>query len=130
MKMKSEVIMNESENLDLDLDLELEELELEDDIDLELESGSEFNPTLDLVNALQRGDFNAADQLFRDTLDAKVQDTLDAEKVAVADQIFNGEDPYAEIDDEEGVEEDDDLDVFSEIEDIEDIPEEEFVEIE
>lgn len=103
MKMKSEVIMNESENLDLDLDLDLE---LEDDIDLELESESEFNPTLDLVNALQRGDFNAADQLFRDTLDAKVQDTLDAEKVAVADQIFNGEDPYAEIDDEEGVEED------------------------
>ena len=130
MKMKSEVIMNESENLDLDLDLELEELELEDDIDLELESESEFNPTLDLVNALQRGDFNAADQLFRDALDAKVQDTLDAEKVAVADQIFNGEDPYAEIDDEEGVEEDDALDVFSEVEDIEDIPEEEFVEIE
>ena len=129
MKMKSEVIMNESENLDLDLDLDLD-LELEDDFDLELESESEFNPTLDLVNALQRGDFNAADQLFRDTLDAKVQDTLDAEKVAVADQIFNGEDPYAEIDDEEGVEEDDDLDVFSEIEDIEDIPEEEFVEIE
>lgn len=124
MKMKSEVIMSEAENLDLDL-----ELELEDDTELELESETEFNPTLDLVNALQRGDFNAADQLFRDTLDAKVQDTLDAEKVAVADQIFNGEDPYAEIDDEEGVEEDD-LDVFSEVEDIEDIPEEEFVEIE
>lgn len=130
MKMKSEVIMSEAENVDLDLELELEELELEDDTELELESEAEFNPTLDLVNALQRGDFNAADQLFRDTLDAKVQDTLDAEKVAVADQIFNGEDPYAEIDDEEGVEEDDELDVFSEVEDIEDIPEEEFVEIE
>ena len=129
MKMKSEVIMSEAENVDLDLELELEELELEDDTELELESESEINPTLDLVNALQRGDFNAADQLFRDTLDAKVQDTLDAEKVAVADQIFNGEDPYAEIDDEEGVEEDE-LDVFSEVEDVEDIPEEEFVEIE
>lgn len=127
--MKSEVIMSEAENVDLDLELELEELELEDDTELELESESEINPTLDLVNALQRGDFNAADQLFRDTLDAKVQDTLDAEKVAVADQIFNGEDPYAEIDDEEGVEEDE-LDVFSEVEDVEDIPEEEFVEIE
>ena len=110
--------MSEAENLDLELDLEL-------DTELEAES----NPALDLINALQRGDFNAADQLFRDTLGAKVQDTLDAEKVAVAGQIFNGEEPYAEIDDEEGVEEDD-LEIFSEVEDVEDIPEEEFVEIE
>lgn len=106
--------MSEAENLDLELDTELE---------------AESNPALDLINALQRGDFNAADQLFRDTLGAKVQDTLDAEKVAVAGQIFNGEEPYAEIDDEEGVEEDD-LEIFSEVEDVEDIPEEEFVEIE
>lgn len=115
MKMKSEVIMSEAENLDLDLELENE-----------LESEVEVNPTLDLINALQRGDFNAADQLFRDTLGSKVQDTLDAEKIAIAGQIFNGEEPYAEIDDEEGVEEDD-LEVFSEIEDI---PEEDFVEVE
>lgn len=120
MKMKSEAIMNEAETLELDLELENE---------LELESEVESNPTLDLVNALQRGDFTSADQLFRDTLDAKMQDTLDAEKVAVADQIFNGEEPYAEIDDEEGVEEDD-TEVFSEIEDVEDVPEEEFVEVE
>ena len=106
--------MSEAENLDLELDTELE---------------AESNPALDLINALQRGDFNAADQLFRDPLGAKVQDTLDAEKVAVAGQIFNGEEPYAEIDDEEGVEEDD-LEIFSEVEDVEDIPEEEFVEIE
>lgn len=91
---KSDIIMNEAENLDLDLDLELE---------TEVEAESESNPALDLINALQRGDFNAADQLFQDTLGAKVQDTLDAEKVAVAAQIFDGEEPYGELDDEEDI---------------------------
>jgi hypothetical protein len=95
--------MNEAENLDLDLELETE---------VEAES----NPALDLINALQRGDFNAADQLFQDTLGAKVQDTLDAEKVAVAGQIFNGEEPY----DAEEYEEDD-SEVTSELEEIEDV---------
>ena len=93
--------MSESENLDLELDTELE---------------AESNPALDLINALQRGDFNAADQLFQDTLGAKVQDTLDAEKVAVAGQIFNGEEPY----DAEEYEEDD-SEVTSELEEIEDV---------
>jgi hypothetical protein len=108
-------IMSEAENLDLDLELE-----------------TETNPALDLINALQRGDFNAADQLFQDTLGAKVQDTLDAEKVAVAGQIFNGEEPYEDIDDEESVEDveygseaeefgEDDSEVTSELEEIEDI---------
>lgn len=103
--------MSEAENLDLELDTELE---------------AESNPALDLINALQRGDFNAADQLFRDTLGAKVQDTLDAEKVAVAGQIFNGEEPYdAEEYEEDGSEAEefgeDDSEVTSELEEIEDV---------
>ena len=66
--------------------------------DLELET----NPTLDLVNALQGGNFNSAEELFNDILGDKVQQSLDAEKVAVADQIFNGIDPVEmEMDDEE-----------------------------
>lgn len=110
-------LMSEAENL---------ELETNDEIEL--------NPTLDLVNALQRGDFNAADQLFKDVLGDKVQSTLDAEKIAVAGQIFNGEEPYADIEDEDGVEDvefgEDDSEIVSELEEIEDIPEEEFVEVE
>jgi hypothetical protein len=66
--------------------------------DLELET----NPTLDLVNALQSGNFNSAEELFNDILGDKVQQSLDAEKVAVADQIFNGIDPVEmEMEDEE-----------------------------
>ena len=114
---------------------EAENLELETNDEIEL------NPTLDLVNALQRGDFNAADQLFKDVLGDKVQSTLDAEKIAVAGQIFNGEEPYADIEDEGGVEDveygteaeefgEDDSEIVSELEEIEDIPEEEFVEVE
>ena len=66
--------------------------------DLELET----NPTLDLVNALQGGNFNSAEELFNDILGDKVQQSLDAEKVAVADQIFNGIDPVEmEMEDDE-----------------------------
>ena len=66
--------------------------------DLELET----NPTLDLVNALQGGNFNSAEELFNDILGDKVQQSLDAEKVAVADHMFNGVEPVEmEMEDEE-----------------------------
>lgn len=59
------------------------------DLDLAVEA----NPTLDLVNALQGGNFNSAEELFNDILGDKMQQSLDAEKVAVADQMFNGVEP-------------------------------------
>ena len=43
--------------------------------------------------------------MFNDILGDKVQDALDAEKIAVADEIFNGVEPV-EFDDEEEVEDD------------------------
>jgi pentatricopeptide repeat protein len=55
---------------------------------------------LDFVNALQTGNFTAAEQLFNDMLSDKVQSTLDAEKIAVAGQIFNGETPYEDDEDD------------------------------
>tara|TARA_B110000879_G_C10724976_1_gene338062 strand:+ start:125 stop:373 length:249 start_codon:yes stop_codon:yes gene_type:complete len=68
------------------------------DLDLAVEA----NPTLDLVNALQGGNFNSAEELFNDILGDKMQQSLDAEKVSVADHIFNGVEPVEmEIDDEE-----------------------------
>ena len=85
--------MNE---LDTELDLELEVAETEVEVD----------PTLSFVDALQNGNFNGAETLFNDILGNKVQDALDAEKVAVADQIFNGVEPE-EMDLDEEVEVDD-----------------------
>jgi hypothetical protein len=72
------------------------------ELDLAVEQEVEANPTLDLVNALGVADFNNAETLFKDILASKVQDTLDAEKVAVADQMFNGIEPeQLELSDEE-----------------------------
>ena len=83
---------------------EQEALELEVDAVETEEEVAEVNPTLDLVNALQAGEFNAADQLFKDILGDKVHATLDAEKIAVAGQIFNGEPAYDEDFSEDDVE--------------------------
>lgn len=66
--------------------------------DLELET----NPTLDLVNALQGSNFTSAEELFNGILGDKMQQSLDAEKVAVADQMFNGVEPVdVDLGDEE-----------------------------
>jgi len=62
----------------------------------------EANPTLDFVNALQGEDYNDAEKLFNGILGDKLQQSLDAEKVAVADSIFNGvESEDVSIDDED-----------------------------
>ena len=62
----------------------------------------EANPALDFVNALQGGDYTNAEELFNGILGDKMQQSLDAEKVAVADQIFNGVEPVeVEMDDTE-----------------------------
>lgn len=50
----------------------------------------ELSPTENLVNALEVGNFTSAEDLFNTLMNDKVQDALDAEKVSVAGQIFNG----------------------------------------
>jgi len=71
------------------------------EVDLAVEQEVEANPTLDLVNALSASDFNNAGTMFKDILASKMQDTLDAEKIAVADQMFNGVEPE-ELDIDDG----------------------------
>jgi len=62
----------------------------------------ELSPTENLVNALEVGNFTSAEDLFNTLMHTKVQDALDAEKVSVADQIFNGvEEEDLEVTDEE-----------------------------
>jgi hypothetical protein len=70
------------------------------------------------VDAIQASNFNNAGDLFNDMLGSKMQDAMDAEKVAVADTIFNDA-PEEEIeeleldledeDEEDEVEEEDEL---------------------
>lgn len=59
---------------------------------------SEHN-TEDLVQSIFDQNYTAATEIFNDMVGQKMQDALEQEKIAVAGQIYNGEDP----------EEDDDL---------------------
>lgn len=94
--------------------LDLEDLAELEELDLESESEEEtIDPLRSFVDALQGGNFNSAETMFNNILDDKVQDALDAEKISVADEIFNGVEPV-EFEDEEEVWEDDD--VTSEVE--------------
>lgn len=59
---------------------------------------SEHN-TEDLVQSIFDQNYTAATEIFNDMVGQKMQDALEQEKIAVAGQIYNGEEP----------EEDDDL---------------------
>lgn len=94
---------------DLDTVLDQEEV-VDQEVTAETEEDT-IDPLRSFVDALQGGNFNDAETMFNDILGDKVQDALDAEKIAVADEIFNGVEPV-EFDDEEEVEDD----VTSEVE--------------
>lgn len=94
---------------DLDTVLDQEEV-VDQEVTAETEEET-IDPLRSFVDALQGGNFNSAETMFNDILGDKVQDALDAEKIAVADEIFNGVEPV-EFDDEEEVEDD----VTSEVE--------------
>ena len=82
---------------------DVETLELDNEVDTTEEEVA-VDPTMSFVDALASGNFNDADTLFQDILGDKLQDTLDAEKIAVAGQIFNGEPDYEEDFTEDDVE--------------------------
>ena len=96
---------------DLDTVLDQEEV-VDQEVTAETEEET-IDPLRSFVDALQGGNFNDAETMFNDILGDKVQDALDAEKIAVADEVFNGAEPL-EFEDEEEVWEDDD--VTSEVE--------------
>jgi len=58
----------------------------------------EADPIGDFIDSIAAGDFNQSEKLFNDLLADKVQHTLEAEKIAVADTIFNGVEPQVEDD--------------------------------
>ena len=77
----------------------------------------------DLVQAALDQNFNKANEVFSDLMGAKVSDVLDQQKIAMADQIFNGAEP--EEDDyeasEDDVEQQDDADLELSDEEIDEI---------
>lgn len=75
----------------------------------------ETNPVEDLVQAATSQNYTAAAEIFNDVIGQKMQAALDQEKIAVANQIYNGIEPE-EFDDEEVEVDEEDLD-FDEDED-------------
>ena len=67
----------------------------------------ENDPIGDFIDSIAAGDFNQSEKLFNDLLADKVQDSLEAEKMAIADTVFNGAEPVSDDD----LDVDDDLDI-------------------
>ena len=86
--------------------------ELDTLVDQEVEV---VDPIRSFVDVLQGANFANAETLFNDILGDKVQDALDAEKIAVADQIFNGVEPE-EMEFEDEVEDDSELEHVEDLE--------------
>ena len=80
----------------------------------------------DIINASLNQDYNHANELFQGIMSQKMSDALEQQKIALADQIYNGVEP----EDDDGDLEDDDLDVEIDDEDLEDIDSEETDEVE
>jgi hypothetical protein len=55
------------------------------------------NPLEDLVQAAMDKNYTVANELFTDLMQSKVGDALEQQKIAVAGQIFNGEEPEEDI---------------------------------
>jgi hypothetical protein len=78
----------------------------------------------DLIDNITGQEYAKAEPMFHELLQSKVNDALEAEKVKVAGQIFNGEEEQLEMDfDDDELETEDDSE--EEIEDSEEIAEEE-----
>lgn len=78
----------------------------------------------DLIDNITGQEYAKAEPMFHELLQSKVNDALEAEKVKVAGQIFNGEEEQLEMDfDDDELETEDDSE--EEIEDSEEIEEEE-----
>ena len=53
----------------------------------------EANPIQDMINYALDQNFNKANNVFNDMMTVKMSDLLDQEKINLAGQIYNGEEP-------------------------------------
>ena len=91
------------------------EVLVEYDGDAPIEQEPEVNPMQTFVDDILTKNFSGAQTTFNDMLGTKLSDALDAEKVALAQQVYNGEEP-----DEDQLEldlEDDDAEYEDDLED-------------
>lgn len=58
----------------------------------------ETNSVEDLVQAAMSQDYTAASDIFSNIMGEKMSDALDQQKIALANQIYNGEEPEEELD--------------------------------
>jgi ribonuclease E len=65
-----------------------------------MENEVETNPLQDMIQHAIDQDFNKANDLFNSMMTVKMSDLLDQEKVNLAGQIYNGEEPDEEDDDQ------------------------------
>lgn len=68
----------------------------------------------DLIQAALNQDYNHANDVFGNLMGEKMSDALEQEKIAIANQIYNGVEPEEDIDDiadetDEELEDDDEL---------------------
>jgi len=95
----------------------MSEVDYNEDIETEVENEVEVDPIGDFIDSIAAGKYNQAETSFNSLLADKVQTALEAEKISVADTIFNGaavEDEEEELSDyefgTEGHEENDEID--------------------
>ena len=73
------------------------------------------------IDAVAQQDFNQANSVFNDMIGQRMSDALDQEKIAVAGQIFNNEEPEElEASEDEDVEDFTDEEIDDAIDDLED----------
>lgn len=95
----------------------------------EAQTEVESNPIQDMINHAIDQNFNKATDVFNDMMTVKMSDLLDQEKISLAGQIYNGEEPEEDdqleldLEAEDGAEEESDEDLQepdSEDEEVED----------
>ena len=108
--MENEIIENSDEIDTEDTDMqdedqvvdEVEDTEMRAD-EIEPEAEVEVDPISELIGSIEAKDYVSANSTFNDILGQRLQDALEAEKVAIADTLYNDTPPDTtdEISDEE-----------------------------
>ena len=85
----------------------------------ELEQEIEVSAVEQMIDQISAGDLNKAEGSFHSIIQDKMADALEAQRIATAQAIFNGQDDDIE-DGDEDLEVEDETDDFLEVEDEED----------
>ncbi len=93
----------------------------------ELEQEIEVSAVEQMIDQISAGDLNKAEGSFHSIIQDKMADALEAQRIATAQAIFNGQDDDIE-DGDEDLEVEDETDDFLEIEDEEETEEDDEVE--